>query len=71
MSGCQQEVESGLEIAGHSLPNNVTRVESKIDLRLSSHTGTRIVTEAPPQETQAIQRVAMYARASSQEHRPN
>jgi hypothetical protein len=37
VSSCQEEVESGLEIAGHSLSNSVTRVESKIDLRLSSH----------------------------------
>ena len=34
-------------------------------------TGTIIVTEAPPKEAHAVQRVAIYARVSSHEHRPN
>ena len=34
-------------------------------------TGTIIVTEEPPKEAHAVQRVAIYARVSSHEHRPN
>jgi len=34
-------------------------------------TGTIIVTEEPPKEAHAVQRVAIYARVSSREHRPN
>jgi putative resolvase len=34
-------------------------------------TGTIIVTDEPPQEAHAVQRVAIYARVSSREHRPN
>ncbi len=36
-----------------------------------SPTGTSIVTEQPPQEAYVVQRVAIYARVSSPEHRPN
>src|SRR6266702_4249479 len=36
-----------------------------------SPTGTIIVTEEKPQEAHVVQRVAIYARVSSPEHRPN